>query len=985
MTIKHYNRLFAAIVTIFVGIILLITVQPSVSFWDCGEVAAAAYSMQVPHPPGSPFFTLVGRIFSMLPTAENIGLRINYLSIVANCFTVLFLYLSIVKLIENYRSKEYQNKKDAIITFISASIGALAFGFSHSFWFNGTETEIYAANTLNFAAIIYLGLLWNERSNESDSMKYILLITYLIGISTAVRTFGILTIVTIVMIIMFKKYVTDEEAIRKTGFIFLGHIILLMVIAFFMWAGEKDTFPPSPDDFHAFDNKFKIVLIAVSALYMAIFYKKIFTRNSIYIAVLIGAAAKFLIFDGIVKKIPELLGSIAGENTFTAVLLIAILLAGLGYAVYLSEKKGKAILHTVFLGIILIFITYASYVTIVIRSNQTPPMNENEPNNFKELLTYLNREQYGDWPTFKRRFSAESHQQGIYTNYSNDLEFFWKYQMNHMMTRYILWTYAGRESWIQDAGPNIWPFNQVGNVFGKIFNIRFAGEGQSSFFGIPFIIGLVGIYYHFRKDWKMASAFLILFVFVSYLFAFYQNQQEPQPRERDKFLAPLGFAFAIWIGIGIRGLHDFAVKKINSVNIAQYTGYILLIIAFIFIPLRMLQANFREHNRGNNWLPWDYAYNVLQSCAPNSILFTNGDNDTFPLWYLQDVEGVRRDIRIANLSLINTPWYIHQLKNYEPYGTKKVNIRFSDMEIQNLQPTEWKAGTITIPVPKEALNTIPKDVYDKIFLTDSGKVKNGISFKMNPTIGNSEVSGIRVQDIMVREIIEANNWQKPIYFAVTVDDGSRIGINDYLRLEGLAYSLVPYKSPKIEFVNENLLRQQIFNQPKGFSKEFSPGFKFRGLNDEKIFYDDNQERLIQSYRSVFIRLAVYYNETGQKNKTIEILDLAEKIIPRSHVPLDYRLLYDISNLYYSAEAYNKYRTIVDEVEQYALQALKENPNDVQSYYNPYRLLIDIYNNTKQYDKAIDIFNRLKIMYPNDKSLDDEINKLRNLQAKVKIN
>lgn len=982
MTNKLYNRIIALFVTLFTGIVLLLTVQPSVSFWDCGEVAAASYGLQVPHPPGSPFYTLMGRFFSMLPIAENIGLRINYLSVLVSCFTVLFLYLSIVKLIENYRGKENQNLKDSLITYISAAIGALAFAFSHSFWFNGTETEIYATNTLNFAAIIYLGLLWNERADRPDSTKYILMIAYLIGISTAIRTFGILTIITIVMIIMFKKYVTDEDAIKKTGFILLGHAVLLLVIAMFMWAAEKGTTPPSPDEFHDFDNKFKIVLVAISLLYMAVFRKKIFNRNSIYIAILIGAAAKLLIFDGIVKKIPELLGIIAGDNATTAVILILVLLGGLGYAVYLTKKKGKPTLHTIFISIILIFIGYATYTMIVVRANQKPPMNENEPSNFKEMLTYLNREQYGDWPTFKRRFTAEEHQQGVFTNYSNDLEFMWKYQMNHMMTRYVLWTYAGRESWEQDAGPDIYPFNSIGNIFGKVLNLRFAGDGHNSFFGIPFLIGLIGIFFHFRKDWKMASAFLILFITVSYLFAFYQNQQEPQPRERDKFLAPLGFAFAIWIGIGIRSLYDYSIAKIKSVKLSTSVGYAILALGFLFIPLRMLQANYHEHNRGNNWLPWDYAYNVLQSCEPNSILFTNGDNDTFPLWYLQDVEGVRRDIRIANLSLINTPWYVNQLKNYEPYGTKKVNIRLSDPEIQSLQPIEWKPTTINIPVPSEAYKQVPQEVLNKLSLADSGKTKNEISFKMNPTLGGGEVSGIRIQDIMVREIIEANNWQRPIFFAVTVDEASRIGIGDYLRMEGLAYKLVPYKSPGAEFVDEDMVRKNIFNQPKGFSKDFAPGFKFRGLSDGSNFFDDNQERLIQSYRSVFIRLAVYYNGTGQKNKVVETLDLVEKTIPRSYISMDYRLLYDVANLYYAAGATDRYKKIADEIEKSAVKSMNENPNDVQSYYNPYRMLIDIYSNTKQYQKAIGIFSRLKTMYPNDKSLDDEINRLKTLQAQT---
>ena len=201
-------------------------------------------------------------------------------------------------------------------------------------------------------------------------------------------------------------------------------------------------------------------------------------------------------------------------------------------------------------------------------------------------------------------------------------------------------------------------------------------QSHNTFWGIPFFIGLIGIFFHFRRDWKMATAFMLLFIFCSYLFAFYQNQQEPQPRERDKFLASIGFAYAVWIAIGIRELIDYARRKLNRKSMEKGVTYAILALGFLFIPARMLQANYNEHDRSKNWMPWDFAYNLLQSCEPHAILFTNGDNDTFPLWYLQDVEGVRRDIRIANLSLINTDWYIMQLKHQKPWGADKVPIRY---------------------------------------------------------------------------------------------------------------------------------------------------------------------------------------------------------------------------------------------------------------------------------------------------------------------
>ena len=619
----------------------------------------------------------------------------------------------------------------------------------------------------------------------------------------------------------------------------------------------------------------------------------------------------------------------------------------------------------------LIIIGYSSYTMIIVRSKQGPPMNENEPKNFTELISYLNREQYGDFPTFKRRFATEPHQLGVYSNYTSDLDFLWKYQMNHMMTRYVLWFYGGRESWDQDAGPNIYPFNGVGNILGKAFNIKFAGDAHNSFFGIPFLIGLLGIYFHFRKDWKMATVYLLLFVFVSYLFAFYQNQQEPQPRERDKFYASVGFVFAIWIGLGVKGIIDFLHKKLQSEPQVKLASSLVLVLAIVFIPGRMLQANYHEHDRSRNWAPWDYAYDILQSCEPNAILFTNGDNDTFPLWYLQDVEGVRRDIRVCCLSLANISWYNKQLKNTEPYGTPKVAMRMTDEELDATQPIQWESKVMTLPVPK--------DVYKKFGITDTSITNRGsITWKMDPTVNYGGVGAIRYQDIIVREIVESNNWVRPIYF-VASGDNSKIGLNDYLRLEGMTYRLVPYKGASgEELVNEPVLRKQLFEPNPSYSKTYQPGFKFRGFNDHTIFYDDNQQRSIQGVRNPFISLALHYHRYGQNGKAVEALDQMEKTIPADIIVMDYRLLYNIASIYLICGGQNQYESYAKKVETIALKKMEDAPSELDSY----KILIDMYENTKHYSKSISVLEKLKAFYPGDQSIQAQINKDRALVSGV---
>jgi tetratricopeptide (TPR) repeat protein len=821
-----------------------------------------------------------------------------------------------------------------------------------------------------FAAIIYFGMLWNEKADSPDNTKYIFMIAYLMGISITLRMYGILAIIPIIMIIMVRKFVDDEEAYRKSTYIFLGHAALLLLIAFMLWANETGTNAPTPEEYKAFDTKFLMTLLGVSVVIMGIFWRKIFTRNSIYVAIIIGVAVKYIIYPGVVKIIPQLMDNLASNSISMAVLLVAIIVGVLSFGIYWSVKNKHTYVYIAAMSVLLIFIGYTSYTTIIIRANQDPPMNENAPKNFTSLISYLNRDQYGDFPAFKRRFSPEPHQQGIYTNYTSDLDFFWRYQMNHMMTRYLLWQYGGRESWNQDSGINFGKFlNSVGNAVGKPFNLQFGddnGASHNTFWGIPFFIGLIGIFFHFRRDWKMATAFMLLFIFCSYLFAFYQNQQEPQPRERDKFLASIGFAYAVWIAIGIRELIEYAKKKLNRQSMEKAVTYGILALGFLLIPARMLQANYNEHDRSKNWMPWDFAYNLLQSCAPHSILFTNGDNDTFPLWYLQDVEGVRRDIRIANLSLINTDWYIMQLKHQEPWGAYKVPIRIPDEEITRpINQEQFKAATFELPVPPE--------VFKEYGSTDTSLINAGkLTYTMNPTLNYGSVTAIRVQDIMVKEIVEANNWKYPVYFALTCSNDCFDGLDSYLKLEGLAYKLVPdRKKPNQEFINELMMRKELLDPDPGYSREYNPRFKFRGINDVNVHFDDNQDRLLQNYRMAFARLAVYYQQQNQNAKSVEILDRMDQLMPSSIRKMDYRVLYDVSKMYYSAGAFEKYAKFAKEIEKEALESIKDNSSAELNTY-PYQILLDIYDRTKQYDKAIEILRQLQVYYPSDQGLKQQI-------------
>jgi hypothetical protein len=977
MDFKLLKRIIAAAVFLFSLIVLLMTVQPSVSFWDCGEFIAAGHYLQVPHPPGTPFYLIVGRIFSMLPFAENVAYKFNIISVLAGAFSVFFLYLIAVKLIENYRGIVYKNLPDALATFVAAGIGALSLSFSDTFWFNGVEAEVYAFSTFLLAATVYLMMRWHERADEPDNEKYLLMIAYLMGLSTGVHLMSILTLVPVVMVIVFRKYMNDEVALKKSGYIFLGHAFIAFLIAVAMWSAQKGSTPPSPEEYKDYDWRFMLVILGISVLFIAIMWRKLLNKNSFYLPIIIGGIALFTVYPGMVKFVPALINEIAGNNEVTGVIVFVLIFAAIAYGIYYAVRENKRTLHLVFTSLAFVLIGFTTFTMVIIRSNQNPPMNENEPDTLTELISYLNREQYGDFPSFKRRFTAEPHQQVVYTNYSSDLDFFWNYQMNHMMTRYLLWNYAGREGWDQEDGANIAPFNGIGNIIGKVIGVQFSGDVKDSLFGIPLLLGILGIYFHFRKDWKMASVFMVMFILMGYLTAFYQNQQQPQPRERDYFYVGAFFVYSIWIAIAIRGLVDLLQEKVKNVTYSNAGTVGVLVLGFILVPVVMLRANYFTHDRSNNWVPWDYSYNLLQSCAPNAVLFTNGDNDTFPLWYLQDVEGVRRDVKIANLSLLNTSWYIRQLKHNDPYGVGTVNIKISDAQIEQVRPIQWNSQEVTIPLPKSSPEI--KDLMEKYEVTDSSVFNQGeIKFRMDNTLTFGEVKAVRVQDLMVREIVMSNNWERPIYFAATCSDDSKIGMQDYLRMEGMAFRLVPEKrQPGVEFINHELVAKML-QENAGYNKDYEPGFKFRGVNNPDIFFDENHRRLIQNYRNSFIRLTLYYINTNQMNLAIQTLDLMDEKIPRDIRPLPFGLLYEVSNLYHSAGATERYKKIADEIEQQALAVMEQNPQDVQSYYSPYRVLMTIYENTNDYENSYKLWQKLEIMFPNDPSVKANLERYKKL-------
>ena len=950
------RRIVGAFVFLISAIQFISTTQVSVSFWDPGELSAAACLMQVPHPPGGPLFTLVGRLFYMLPVPGSLGYRMNLVSALASACTILLLYLIILKVIENFKGKLSDNSFETFGTYCAAAFGALTLSFSDTFWFNAVEANYFASSTFLYTSILWLMLVWNEKADEPGSERYLLMIAYIAGLSGGLHLMSVLTIFIAAFVVVMRKQIADDGQYRASSYVFLGHMALLLVVAAFLWAGEKDAKAPSSEDVASFETKFKVAMVLASVVVMVLFRKKVFQRNSIYIGIAVGGAALAVVYPGVIKYVPELLLWVSGDHLGGGLFVLLGLFVIGGIAAYWSFKNKHNILAFSITATLVTLLGVTTYILIVIRANDTLPMNENHPSSFVQLVSYLNREQYGDFPMFKRRWSPEPEKAGIYSNYSSDWDFFSKWQMGHMFQRYVGWNFIGRAGYNQDDGVD-W----------------------KGLFGIPFILGLWGLYYHFRKDWKMASVFVIAFVLMGYLITYYQNQQQPQPRDREYFYCGAYLVFALWIGLGIQGLFDLIREKVKNSSYVKPAFIGTLLLCFVFVPGRMYQKNHVVHDRSQNWVPWDFAYNLLQSCDKDAVLFTQGDNDTFPLWYLQDVEGVRRDVRIVNLSLVNTPWYIAEMKAHAAYPEAlPVPMGLTDAEIADIQPIAWEPRALAIPISPEAISQYQEthNVVLDTAITNHGRV----TFFMRNTLQYGSTKALRVQDIAVYDIIVANDWKRPVYFAATCSPDAKIGLDEYLWFKGLVWKLEPQKVPQAtNGIDVAALDANIMHDPVAYSKTPQSGFLFREIANPKVFFDENTSHIMINYRLAFRALATYrYNVDKNPQQSITVLERMEKLMPQSKTPYGWEYAWEMASLYYALGRIDKVKAMGAEIEPECQRLIASGGVNLNSYYNPYRALIDLYEMTKEYNKSLELFRKLAVLYPKDPGIQQRIQSLEQI-------
>lgn len=891
MQFNNINRIIGFVALIISSAVYMLTVQDSVPFWDCSEFAAAAIWQQVPHPPGAPLFLMIGKIFDVLIPFGDPGWKMNMVSVASSAATIWLLYHISVMVITNMIGKKPQDMGGILAVCGSALIGALAFTFSDTFWFNAVESEVYALSTLFVAVVVYLLMLWNEKADEPGHERYLLLMMYIIGLAIGVHLLAVLAIFTIGLVVYFRKYTTGNKI--------------------------------------KFDGKFWLSGLVILAIFFAVYPFTIMWLPSLL-------AGNFPIKDQ--ASVPLIY-----DSTFLIILTLAFII-GVAYLFFKSYKEKKGIISLLTMAFLFSLLGYTTYTHILIRSNANPPMNENEPKDFTELSRYIGREQYGNDESWPRRVKSSWEGQRFVDNYlerdasgeyvygewfepryesainerwgvnrwgepvrvpykvwdkvntSGELAYMWKYQMNHMYFRYLLWNFSGRVSDEQDASAVVLPMMEHVKMEDEALNWNsgYRDLYPISYYAIPLLFGLFGMVFHFYKDPKMAFAFLVMFLMMGVLMALAQKQQDPQPRERDYFYTGSFMIFAMWIGIGAYGLIEALSKKGYNTGISA--GIVSL--ALLVVPVNMAVGNWDTHDRTGNYIPFDYSYNILQSCDEDAILFTYGDNDTFPLWYLQDVMGVRRDIRIVNLSLANTIWYVDQLKNREPWGTEKIPISIPDDQLKLREELHPEApANLYYPLKKIDINDIPEETmkkYDPNWQGGSGSM----SYTMPPRNQTDKGYTYSLSDLVLFDIVQGTQFKRPVYFSNTVSGDSYRGLEKYFRYEGMAMRICPTEQKSItgkQKIDLDIMTQCLMNidNTENYSTTQQYGFKMRGLSDPDVYLDPVHRRLTDTYRLLYIQYAeALYDETKDLSKVEEVFDVLESNISETVFPSDLSIGYN---------------------------------------------------------------------------------------------
>lgn len=987
---------------VIAAVVYLITIEPTASFWDCGEFIASAYKLQVGHPPGAPFFMLLGRFFTLFAgdNTQLVPIMVNSLSALASAFTILFLFWTITHLAKKMLVKENEITSAQGIAILGAGlVGAMAYTFSDTFWFSAVEGEVYASSSL-FTAIVFWAILkWENDFDKPHANRWLILIAYLVGISIGVHLLNLLAIPAIGLVFYFKKYKPSRNGIIMALAI---SVILLVFIMYGIIQG----------------------IVKVASVFELFFVNTLgMPFNSgiyLFLAMLVGSII-FGIHLSHQKQNNKTLNTVVYTLAFTLIgiplvangFLAILLIALIAVAVYTFAYKQHAIMNTLLISFGVILIGYSSYAAIFIRSNANPPMDQNNPENVFTLLSYLNREQYGDRPLlygpyysapvleynegkavyrpdgdkyvitdhkveikydnefktiFPRMYSKEQRHINAYKQwagikgrkitqningetqnlikptFSENMRFFFRYQVGYMYFRYFMWNFAGRQNdtqghfkeeilngnWI--SGINFIDSARLGPQDDLPASIK-NNWARNRYFMLPLLLGLAGIFIQYRKHKSDFWIVFTLFILTGLAIVVYLNQTPYQPRERDYAYAGSFYAFAIWIGLGVLGLFELISKKIPG----NLSASLSVIISLLAVPTLMAIENWDDHDRSGCYTARDFAMNYLSSCDKNGIIFTNGDNDTFPLWYVQDVENFRQDVRVMNLSYLGASWYIDQMhrKHYTsnpvPFsltpdkyvqGTRDViyMIERTNKRFDLKKALEFVASddprTKQLPGYSEKIDHFPAKKFklevDKNQVIRTGTVNEKDSALIVDQLEfNINRSALTKNHLMVLDLLANNNWERPVYFAITVSSDNYLNLEKYFEVNGLAYRIVPIEAPESRMgqgkVNTDDMYDNLMNE-----------YRWGGVDNPDVYLNENNIRMLSNFRNNFSRLAeALYNE-NKSDSAMQVLDKCSQIIPHERVPYSYYAM-PMAETYFKLNAHEKGADIITKAAEAAFE------------------------------------------------------------------
>ena len=1010
---KLINNVLGWVVFLIASTVYLMTMEPTASFWDCGEFISSAYKLEVGHPPGAPFFMLTANLFTQFASdPSKVAVMVNTMSALFSGLTILFLFWSITHLARKIIVEDDKTMSlGQMITIMGCGlVGSLAYTFSDTFWFSAVEGEVYAYSSLFTALVFWLILKWEEAADRPHADRWIVLIAYLMGLSIGVHLLNLLCIPAIVLVYYYKKFPNPTMkgtliallvSFAIVGLMMYGVVQGLVEVCGYFELLFVNTFGmPYNSGVYAF------VIILAASLIWAIWETMQDEIHPVRMKI-------SFILSIVLLGIPFI-----GSGYVIAVILTAALTAYL----FMSKKVNIKMLNTILVCLMVIVVGYSSYALTLIRATADTPMNQNAPQDIFTLRTYLAREQYGKTPLiygqtyvsevkrenqggtcvpvskegeptwsrvikkdknekdhyyisrydteyeyvdelsmlFPRMYSSDGRHVAAYKEwaqvkgtpvkfnrcgemvtvmkptFAENLRYFFAYQLNFMYWRYFMWNFAGRQNDIQGHGEVqngnwISGFNFIDkhiagdqtNLPGDLKN----NAGRNVFYMLPLLLGLIGLFYQAFSGKKGIESFWVtffLFFMTGIAIVIYLNQTPYQPRERDYAYAGSFYAFAIWIGMGVAGLvrllQDYAKMK-------ELPAAAIVSVACLFVPVQMASQTWDDHDRSDRYMARDFGQNYLMSLqeSGNPIIYTNGDNDTFPLWYNQETEGFRTDARTCNLSYLQTDWYIDQMKR-PAYDSPSLPITWDRMEYVEgtneyvpIQPEYKKsidqlyaeAEKQALDGNPEALVNVKKEFGDnpyelknilknwvrnknqdlKVIPTDSIVIKvdkeavrrSGMMIPGDsiPDYMHISLKGKRAlykSELMMLEMLSEANWERPIYIAVSVGRENQLNMENHFVQEGLAYRFTPFDTSKTGVtIDSEKMYDNLMNK-----------FKFGGIDKPGIYIDENAMRMCHSHRRIFSQLVQQLMREGKKDKAKAALDYAEKMIPAYNVPYDWQ-------------------------------------------------------------------------------------------------